>query len=480
MGKEGKRFLPLTVKVDLILVSALALGVGLVIAAFSLSLVDSRDRLTRGNLQRQGDLLYASISNLMLNGKAPLAVEFFADLQTATPDSSVALFRRDGTPAFSDNRTIETVNANLKKARFSPRPASVRASPRGAAPSRLAEAAGMPPTELFFRDDVRGNAYFRALRPLINLPKCTGCHGADQTVRGVIDIRSDVTAVVRAQGTTIAAGSAGFVAVVAALALAIGSFLRRVVLRPVDSIGRLCAEVAGGKFDGRVEVRSHDEMGELGRTVNEMVEGLHERFELTRCQSAGLIGALKAGQAPRRELRTLLFSDVRGFTAYAGARGPERVVEVLNALLDGQAEIIQRFRGDIDKFVGDQVFAVFAGDYSARRACEAARALVSFSSSRAQDFDSLVVGVGIASGQVIHGMIGSRGRADYTVIGDPVTLASRLCAIAKGSQILVSDAAKNEAVSLAGFSGPYAARLKGNAGIQKVWILSPGGGAKGA
>ncbi|MDP3178108.1 MAG: adenylate/guanylate cyclase domain-containing protein, partial [Spirochaetaceae bacterium] len=87
MGEKSKRFLPLTVKVDLILVGALALGVGLVIATFTLSLIDSRDRLTRSNLQRQGDLLYTSISNLMLNGEAPLAVEFFSDLGIATPDS---------------------------------------------------------------------------------------------------------------------------------------------------------------------------------------------------------------------------------------------------------------------------------------------------------------------------------------------------------------------------------------------------------
>ncbi|MDP3178028.1 MAG: adenylate/guanylate cyclase domain-containing protein, partial [Spirochaetaceae bacterium] len=394
---------------------------------------------------------------------------------------SVALFRRDGTPAFSDNRTIDQVNANIKKLRFSPRSASsVSSANKEVSSARLAEAVGMPPSELFFRDDLGDRAYFRALRPLINLPKCTGCHGADHTVRGVIDIRSDVTAVVRAQATTIASGSLGFVAVVAALALGIGSFLRRAVLRPVSSIGKLCAEVAGGKFEGRVEIRGRDEIGELGRTVNEMVEGLYERFELTKYVSAGTLGALRAGQAPRRELRTLLFSDVRGFTAYTEAQGPERVVEVLNALLDGQAEIIQRFQGDIDKFVGDEIVAVFAGQGSARRACEAARAIVDFCASRAKDFDSLAVGVGIASGQVIHGMIGSQRRADYTVIGDPVNLASRLCAIAKPSQILVSDGAKVEVGAMVGFAGPFAARLKGKAGVQKVWILASGGGGSGA
>ena len=217
-----------------------------------------------------------------------------------------------------------------------------------------------------------GTAYFRAYRPLINLPKCTVCHGADHTVRGVIDIRSDVTAVVKAQAVTIGGAGAGFLAVVAILALIIGSFLRRVVLKPVQSIGKLCTEVTAGDFKGRVVVRSNDEIGVLGRTVNTMVGGLHERFELTKYVSASTIGSLKESQEPKRVPRTLVFTDVRGFTSYTERRNPEQVVDVLNRLLEKQSAIIQNNGGDIDKFVGDEIVAVFSGTDAPRRACAAA------------------------------------------------------------------------------------------------------------
>ena len=366
MKEKKPRFLSLTFKIDVILVVALAIGIGAVIVAFAASLVAFRNQLSIQSLQRQGDDHFIAIETLMLSGNAPEAVGYFTKVNLTNAATSIALYRRDGTRAFSDNTTIETVNRNLKMRRF---PLQDRPSPLGrAAPTpRFVEAAGIPPQELFFRDDVGfalagGTAYFRTYRPLINLPKCTICHGADHTVRGVIDIRSDVTGVVRAQAFTIGGAGMGFLAVVALLALVIGSFLRRVVLKPVQAIGKLCSEVTSGNFQGRVEMRSNDEIGTLARTVNTMVGGLRERFELTKYVSASTLDSLKASQEPRRVVRTLVFTDVRGFTSYTERRTPEQVVEVLNRLLEKQSEIIQKSGGDIDKFVGDEIVAVFSGD----------------------------------------------------------------------------------------------------------------------
>ena len=75
-------------------------------AAFTASLLSSRDQLTRGNLLQQGNIIYTSIANFMLPGDAPLAVKFVSQVSLADPDSAISLFRRDGTPAFSDNATI--------------------------------------------------------------------------------------------------------------------------------------------------------------------------------------------------------------------------------------------------------------------------------------------------------------------------------------------------------------------------------------
>ena len=229
--------------------------------------------------------------------------------------------------------------------------------------------------------------------------------------------------------------------------------------------------MASGDFKGKVVVRSNDEIGVLGRTVNSMVGGLHERFELTKYVSASTIGALKVSQEPRRVPRTLVFTDVRGFTSYTERRDPEQVVNVLNRLLEKQSAIIQSNGGDIDKFVGDEIVAVFSGSDAPRRACAAASHIVRICREHSEEFDGLAVGVGIATGSVIHGMIGSVRRADFTVIGDSVNVASRLCGIAKGLQIVVTESTRDEAGPEFLFKGPYSARLKGKDKPARVWLL---------
>ncbi len=471
----------LTFKVNLILIAALAVGIGAIMAAFAVSLVAFRNQLTIQSLMRQADDHYYAVETLMISGNAPQAVGYFTKVNLANALTTITLYRQDGTRAFSDNRTIERVNQRLGTQRFQtgdrpPPPGMTLPTPR------FEEAAGLPPQEPFFRDDeglvfAGGKAYFRAYRPLINLPKCTVCHGADHTVRGVIDIRSDVTSVVKAQAFCIGGAGVGFFVMVAILALVIGSFLRRVVLRPVQSIGKVCAQVTSGDFDGRVESRSNDEIGILARTVNTMVGGLHERFELTKYVSAGTIGALKGGQEPKRVLRTLLFTDVRGFTSYTERHGPEQVVSVLNRILEKQSEIIQSCGGDIDKFVGDEILAVFSGDKASSRACTAALRIVHLCAQSVEEFEHLAVGMGIATGSVIHGMVGSARRADFTVIGDSVNLASRLCGIAKGMQIITCDAIHEEVGSEFQFRGPFSLKIKGKREAQNVWLL--GGPAPG-
>lgn len=470
------RVFSVTSKVNLILVAALAVGIGAIMVAFAVSLVAFRNQLTIQSLVRQGDDHFVAIETLMISGNAPEAVGYFTKVNLTNAATTITLYRRDGTRAFSDNSTIERVNQNLKMTKFQtqdrpPPPGVTMPTPR------FAEAAGLPPQELFFRDDVGlvltgGRAYFRAYRPLINLPKCTVCHGADHTVRGVIDIRSDVTDVVKAQAFSIGGAGAGFLVMVAILVFVIGMFLRRVVLRPVQAIGKVCARVTSGDFGGKVAVGSNDEIGVLARTVNTMVGGLHERFELTKYVSAGTIGAITAGQEPKRVLRTLLFTDVRGFTSYTERHGPEKVVNVLNRMLEKQSEIIQECGGDIDKFVGDAVLAVFSADGAPSRACDAALRIVDLCAQSVEEFEHLAVGIGMATGSVIHGMVGSARRADFTVIGDSVNVASRLCGIAKGMQIIVCDALHEVVKADFQFKGPYSVKLKGKTANQNVWLLT--------
>ncbi len=470
MTARTPRLVPLTLKVNLILVASLTLGIGTALGVLSFSFVDLFGRKTREGLLDQAGALHAAIESVMMPGQAPLAVGMFGKVALSQPGTAIMLYRRDGRAAFSDDSTIEQVNRNLGRSAFAPgdRPAPAVAP---ALLPRFAEAAATPPAELFFRDDGGGTAFFRAYKPLVNLPKCTSCHGSDHSVRGVIDIRTDVTEELRTNSLVLSATAGGFVLVVGALVLVLGAFLRNVVLDPLRSIGRVCAGVAQGKFDGRVEPRSRDEIGELARAINNMVEGLYERFELTKYVSAGTIGALRAGQGPRRVARTLLFTDVRGFTAYSENHDPEEVVRVLNLLLDRQSEIIHARGGDIDKFVGDEIVATFSGETAAASACGAALEIARLLAEREAEHDGLSVGAGIATGTVIHGMVGSARRADYTVIGDSVNVASRLCSVARKGQIVTDGATRAAAGGGFAFRGPFAAKLKGKSGPFEAWLL---------
>jgi adenylate cyclase len=363
--------LQLAGRINLIVVSTLITGLGIVAFFFAFSLISTRESLSNDNLAREADILYASIENFMMPGEAPIAVRFFDDVQSIDSSYTIALYRRDGKTAFTDNQTIETVNRNLGLTRFPARPSEAP----DAGPierSYFDSAIKIPPESMFFRAEEGGRVVSRVYRPLINLPKCAACHGGDHTIRGVIDVRTDITKLVAAQNLTIGASVGGFVLMVSLLAMVIGRFMRSVVVSPVQAIGQVCSNVTAGDFSGRVAVSSRDEIGLLASTVNEMVQGLHERYELTKYVSAGTISSIGKGRETDRVDRTLLFTDVRGFTSYTEKHGAEAVVNVLNLLLESQSRIIAALGGDIDKFVGDEIVAVFSGDKAPERACAAA------------------------------------------------------------------------------------------------------------
>ena len=121
-------------------------------------------------------------------------------------------------------------------------------------------------------------------------------------------------------------------------------------------------------------VRSRDEVGELARRMNDMVVGLNERFQLAKFVSAGTMAAIKAADLAgvrlggERRRATMLFCDIRGYTAFAERLDPEAVVEVLNLYFQHQADIVSQHQGDVDKFVGDQIVAVFQGEEMERNA----------------------------------------------------------------------------------------------------------------
>jgi class 3 adenylate cyclase len=168
----------------------------------------------------------------------------------------------------------------------------------------------------------------------------------------------------------------------------------------------------------------------------------------------------------------LLFSDIRGFTSFSEKVSPEAVVENLNTILAVQTEIIHRHGGDIDKYVGDEIVALFTGAQKERDACISALEIQEYIAFHADELAHLAVGIGINTGEVVLGRVGSDVRADFTVIGDHVNFASRLCSEAKRDMILVSESTYQPLRELAEVKGPYEIRVKGKAQPQHVYVFT--------
>ena len=229
--------------------------------------------------------------------------------------------------------------------------------------------------------------------------------------------------------------------------------------RPILAIDRVAGEVSRGNLDVRVEgVRSRDEIGDLATRMNEMIGGLVERFHLSKFVSGGTLDAVKssAGEGVQlggvRRRVTVFFSDIRGFTSFSEGVEPEVVVEMLNTFLREQARVVKEFRGDIDKYVGDELVAVFQGEDMIENAVRSAvKIQEEMARLRAEHPEwDVAVGIGINTGEVVMGAMGSEERMDYTILGDTVNVGARLCSAAGRGQILLSEAAHEGVEAVAG------------------------------
>ncbi len=235
--------------------------------------------------------------------------------------------------------------------------------------------------------------------------------------------------------------------VTAGLGIAGSAFFARTLTKPIDQLVNATRHVAEGRYDVPVQLAREDELGTLARSFNEMTTGLRERADMQKFVSQSTIEMIHRQVAPaplagERRVVTLLFSDVRGFTAFADTHAPEAAVAALNHYLRLQAELVARFSGDVDKFIGDAVFAQFAGPdmaFNAIRCAVEIQRAVAGAPATDPTLPALSVGIGIATGPVIVGNIGSEARLDYTAIGPAVNLSSRLCSAAEPGQILIGD-----------------------------------------
>ena len=263
-----------------------------------------------------------------------------------------------------------------------------------------------------------------------------------------------------------------------ASALLIGLVLSLAFIRPVRRIDSVLARIAVGDFTERIDVPNRDEFGTLCTNLNkaseqlsdlysklqslnenlqdrvdEQVQELERTTRMKRYISAQLAESILSGETDvdlksgRQDL-TVLFSDIRGFTAMSERMEPEDMVDILNQYLSEMTEIVFKHGGTLDKYIGDAVM-VFVGnpipyDDHVERGVRIAMEMRSRLAELQQRWlveqgELLSIGIGVTTGYVTVGNIGSPARMDYTVVGNQVNLASRLADQAQAGQVLVSE-----------------------------------------
>jgi len=252
----------------------------------------------------------------------------------------------------------------------------------------------------------------------------------------------------------------------ALLGLLVAAGISRSLARPVRRLAKGANAVQQGRLDTVVPVTSRDEVGLLTRAFNAMVAELRVKARIKETFGKyidpriveGLIERpdLAAAQGERRVM-TVLFCDMRNFTALGEITTPTGLVTLINQYLTAMSEPVRRHDGIIDKYIGDAVMAFWGPPFvpaeaQAGLACLAALDQVAALPSLVAALPELVgvkhglppigIRVGIATGEVLVGDIGSDVARSYTVMGDAVNLASRLEGANKayGTQVLVGEA----------------------------------------
>lgn len=242
------------------------------------------------------------------------------------------------------------------------------------------------------------------------------------------------------------------------LALLVGG---RIALRMTSAIDRIvgaCRRLGKQEYTRIDPVRTGDELEELGERFNEMVRGLEERDRL-RTTFGKYMTESVVSHLLENKVRlggdilpvTVLFSDIRGFTATSERLDAQSVVALLNEYFAEMVETVMDHGGVVDKYIGDAIMVVFGAPVPREDdAIQAVRAAIKMRGALARLNDRLEArglapirtGIGIHSGDVVAGNIGCERRMEYTVIGDAVNLASRLegCTKDFDADVLISEA----------------------------------------
>jgi len=294
--------------------------------------------------------------------------------------------------------------------------------------------------------------------------------------RKIDGIRADMLNQVRASATTVireqrqaiwvSAIATGVAAVLGFMfAMMVGSGITGPVLRLLEGT----REIEAGRLDRSISVTSRDEIGQLSAAFNRMIERLRQNQRIRETFgryidpriAEGLLGetAIAATEGQRRVM-TVMFCDMKGFTALSEGVTPQGLVKIMNRYLSTMSEPIHANRGVIDKYIGDGIMAYWGAPFveeaeQAKCAGSAAIDMISRLERFRKELPELLgmrtvpldcdLRIGIATGETLVGSIGSEYMMSFTVMGDTVNLAARLESANKayGSRCLISEATAN-------------------------------------
>jgi len=217
--------------------------------------------------------------------------------------------------------------------------------------------------------------------------------------------------------------------------------LSRGVSKSLVTLSYAAKSVARGEFKTHVEVTHNDEFGLLSKTFNTMVDDLAEKEKIRN-----LLGKVVSPQVAHKLLEegvelggeerevTVLFCDIEGFTQLSELKSPTEMLDALNTFFSGVSDIIEAHGGVVDKYIGDAVMAIFGAPVHDENHAQNA---INCAMEMSESVDILVhklklknsycnFGIGVHTGVVVAGNIGSLNRLNYTVIGDTVNVASRV------------------------------------------------------
>lgn len=240
------------------------------------------------------------------------------------------------------------------------------------------------------------------------------------------------------------------------VALIISLLLSHGLSVPLHQLVDGTEEIKQGNFEVKVPVSSKDELGQLAQSFNEMTTdlALKEKYHnvLNMVTDKDVASELMKGQVTlggeKRKI-SVLFCDIRGFTALTEGMDPGEVIAMLNEHMTALADVVAANKGVVDKFVGDEIMAVFGAPKSyGDDTFNAVKAGLDMIAERRRLNESskyqISIGIGISTGEAVAGNMGSQNRLNYTVLGERVNLGARFCGVAEPGEVVIGDTTQTE------------------------------------